>query len=163
MSDSLSWNASIITSRLCQQIRNGVEFAKVWTSDLLSGEYTWQAVSFVQSQADEELWEELINQSMHNPAMVWSTLRHSFIEPSVKRFLSQNFNTYTPQVWQWPILTSLKNTVFTESNSLDDKAVPYRSHCGFVFQIGSLLENTVGHIDPLHVVDKVPAGLPIPR
>jgi hypothetical protein len=59
-----------------------------------------QAVSFVQSQADEELWEELINQSMHNPAMVWSTLRHSFIEPSVKRFLSQNFNTYTPQVWQ---------------------------------------------------------------
>jgi hypothetical protein len=100
MSDSLSWNASIITSRLCQQIRNGVEFAKVWTSDLLSGEYTWQAVSFVQSQADEELWEELINQSMHNPAMVWSTLRHSFIEPSVKRFLSQNFNTYTPQVWQ---------------------------------------------------------------
>jgi GH15 family glucan-1,4-alpha-glucosidase len=48
----------------------------VWTSDLLSGEYTWQAVSFVQSQADEELWEELINQSMHNPAMVWSTLRH---------------------------------------------------------------------------------------
>jgi hypothetical protein len=38
-----------------------------------------QAVSFVQSQADEELWEELINQSMHNPAMVWSTLKHSFI------------------------------------------------------------------------------------
>jgi hypothetical protein len=135
----------------------------VRTSDLLSGEYTWQAVSFVQSQADEELWEELINQSMHNPAMVWLTLRHSFIEPSVKRFLSQNFNTYTPPAWQCPILASLKNTVFTESNSLDDKVVPYRSHCGFVFQIGSLLENTVGHIDPLHVVDKVPAGMPIPR
>jgi len=29
-----------------------------------------QAVSFVQSQADEELWEELITQSMHNPDMV---------------------------------------------------------------------------------------------
>jgi hypothetical protein len=29
-----------------------------------------QAVSFVESQADEELWEELINQSMHNPEMV---------------------------------------------------------------------------------------------
>ncbi|CAM6008740.1 unnamed protein product [Sphagnum balticum] len=57
-----------------------------------------QAVSFVQSQADEELWEELINQSMHNPEMV-----------------------------------------------------------------GSLLENTVGHIDPLHVVNKVPAGISIPR
>jgi hypothetical protein len=27
-------------------------------------------VSFVESQADEELWEELINQSMHNPEMV---------------------------------------------------------------------------------------------
>jgi hypothetical protein len=161
MSDSLSWNASIILPYCVSKLESGVEFAKVRTSDLLSGEYTWQAVSFVQSQADEELWEELINQSMHNPAMVWSTLKHSF--PSVKRFLSQNFNTYTPQVWQRPILASLKNTVFTESNSLDDKAVPYRSHCGFVFQIGSLLENTVGHIDPLHVVEKVPAGMPIPR
>jgi hypothetical protein len=98
MSDSLSWNASIITSILCQQIRKWCRVCKVWTSDLLSGEYSWQAVSFVRSQADEELWEELINQSMHNPAM-----------------------------------------------------------------IGSLLENTVGHIDPLHVVDKVPAGMPIPR
>lgn len=57
-----------------------------------------QAVSFIQSQADEELWEELITQSMHNPDMV-----------------------------------------------------------------GSLLEHTVGHIDPLHLVNKIPDGMPIPR
>ncbi|XP_024396785.1 vacuolar protein sorting-associated protein 41 homolog [Physcomitrium patens] len=57
-----------------------------------------QAVSFVQSQADDELWEELITQSMHIPDMV-----------------------------------------------------------------GSLLEHTVGHIDPLHLVNRVPAGMSIPR
>jgi len=57
-----------------------------------------QAVSFVQSQADEELWEELITQSMHNPDMV-----------------------------------------------------------------SSLLEHTVGHVDPLHLVNRVPAGMSIPR
>jgi hypothetical protein len=57
-----------------------------------------QAVSFVQSQADEELWEELITQSMHNPDMV-----------------------------------------------------------------GQLLEHTVGHVDPLHLVNMVPPGMSIPR
>ena len=31
------------------------------------------------------------------------------------------------------------------------------------WQVGSLLEHTVGHIDPLHLVNKVPAGMSIPR
>ena len=31
------------------------------------------------------------------------------------------------------------------------------------WQVGALLEHTVGHIDPLHLVNKVPAGMHIPR
>ena len=31
------------------------------------------------------------------------------------------------------------------------------------WQVGALLEHTVGHIDPLHLVNKVPGGMHIPR
>lgn len=32
-----------------------------------------------------------------------------------------------------------------------------------IWQVGSLLEHTVGHVDPLHLVNRVPAGMSIPR
>ncbi|KAI5078208.1 hypothetical protein GOP47_0005879 [Adiantum capillus-veneris] len=57
-----------------------------------------EAVEFVAAQHDDDLWEELINQSVSNPQM-----------------------------------------------------------------IGALLELTVGNIDPLHLVSKVPNGMQIPR
>ncbi|MCO5553723.1 hypothetical protein L7F22_007249 [Adiantum nelumboides] len=57
-----------------------------------------EAVEFVAAQHDDDLWEELINQSLSNPQM-----------------------------------------------------------------IGALLELTVGNIDPLHLVSKVPNGMQIPR
>ncbi|KAH7276323.1 hypothetical protein KP509_39G002800 [Ceratopteris richardii] len=57
-----------------------------------------EAVEFVAAQHDDDLWEELINQSLSNPRM-----------------------------------------------------------------IGALLEVTVGNIDPLHVVSRVPNGMEIPR
>ncbi|CAM6096608.1 unnamed protein product [Calypogeia fissa] len=57
-----------------------------------------EAVKFIGAQHDDDLWEELINQSLKHPDMV-----------------------------------------------------------------GALLEHTVGNIDPLHLVLKVPLGLPIPR
>ncbi|KAL3690864.1 hypothetical protein R1sor_004515 [Riccia sorocarpa] len=57
-----------------------------------------EAIKFIAAQHDEELWEELINQSLRHPEMV-----------------------------------------------------------------GALLEHTVGNIDPLLLLSKVPSGLPIPR
>ncbi|KAL2623253.1 hypothetical protein R1flu_003458 [Riccia fluitans] len=57
-----------------------------------------EAIKFISAQHDEELWEELINQSLRHPELV-----------------------------------------------------------------GALLEHTVGNIDPLQVLHKVPCGLPIPR
>lgn len=32
-----------------------------------------------------------------------------------------------------------------------------------IWQVGSLLEHTVGHVDPLHLVNMVPPGMSIPR
>lgn len=33
----------------------------------------------------------------------------------------------------------------------------------YAFQVGQLLEHTVGHVDPLHLVNMVPPGMSIPR
>lgn len=33
----------------------------------------------------------------------------------------------------------------------------------YIWQVSSLLEHTVGHVDPLHLVNRVPAGMSIPR
>jgi hypothetical protein len=64
----------------------------------------------------------------------------------------------------WPQVEHNSVGTFEKYNNLDGtKFYPHKSHHGFVFQVGSLLENTVGHIDPLHVVNKVPAGISIPR
>lgn len=100
-----------------------------------------QAIEFVQMQRDDELWELLISLALADADMIGAPLLRS----------SERSKLYYP-----PVSERLSNQITAPELALRDAPHAY-------WFAGALLDHIGGYVDPLRLVQKIPAGLAIPN